>query len=202
MSRPIVMGGQVASGSRAPRGARAPGDRWLATVAGAVAALSIVLCTEGCGHSCTLVGCQDGYAISFKTADGSWEPGDYVIDVEIDGKVEHCTYSWDGSVSPQGWAQVAPTCTGQLSAWFRSDASTSTTTGAGMYSSVATPIPGQFVQGLQFSGTPKLVAVTILKDGALLAERSFTPQYQAYYPNGEGCDEAPCMVASDDWVLP
>ncbi|AUX40937.1 hypothetical protein SOCE26_023390 [Sorangium cellulosum] len=177
-------------------------DSCTRNAAALLAGLAMIAATSGCieGKACTAMACLDGFHITTATADKSWAPGDYALEITVDGEVVSCAYSWTGT-SPPGQL-VSAQCSSRAVSVEVHPVTTCTETRRGdAVSQSCVPVPGQFTQGISISGTPARVDVTERRDGAVLGERSFTPGYRTWYPNGEGCEPG-CRVDEQEWELP
>ncbi|XYH95022.1 hypothetical protein ACMHYB_45555 [Sorangium sp. So ce1128] len=173
------------------------------TTAALAAGFAMAAAMPGCimnPKECTEIGCSDGFSITAATADKSWAAGDYTLELAVDGDKVSCAYSWTNTPTVGGgglFVQCSPTVAVSIDA-----VTTCTDTRRGnSVSRSCTPVPGQFTQLLTIRGTPARVDVVARRDGALLGERSFTPEYRTSYPNGEGCEPA-CRGDAQDWELP
>ncbi|MGK3959436.1 hypothetical protein WMF01_02550 [Sorangium sp. So ce1667] len=166
-----------------------------------VAGLATIAAAYGClPLDCTEVGCDDSFSIITTTADKSWAAGEYALELSVDGDEVSCSYTWTNTPLPGGggmFVQCSPTVMVSIDTFGRC---TELSDGDSVSQS-CTPIPGQFAQGITVQGTPARVDVVVRRDGELIAERSFTPEYQASYPNGEECGPE-CRGDAQDWELP
>lgn len=119
---------------------------------------------------CTQIGCLDGFRIAIEPESGL-AAGAYVFAIEIDGEVTTC----------QGSLPLGP-CGLDPSVICSSDAVTVGESGCAM-------APGDQGFGeLLFQGHPKRVKVTIQRDGEVLSDEEFAPQYRHLQPNGPACE--------------
>jgi hypothetical protein len=132
----------------------------------------------GCG--CTEVGCQDGLTIDLKSASGAWAPGSYVFAVDADGTKSTCTVDLPFVKDPD--------CTHP----------------ALMHVTFTAPDPVAantvIAQVFNFV-TAAHVYLTISRDGAVIAEKDYTPTYTINEPNGPTCGPT-CHVAQDTLAVP
>jgi len=169
-----------------PRGAVGPASLFTAT-------LLAVLLFSSCGPDssdaepepdlyCTEMPCSDQFQLSIVSASGTFESGWLGILILADGEAEQdCEIRI--SDDPSECLGVQPcvkesTCSAVYAVW-------------------ADP------QSLIFDvgGTPDVVAVEVKLDDSLVAERSFSPEYAVFRPNGDLCPPA-CMVDDDEFLLP
>lgn len=166
-----------------------------------VAGLAAVAVASGCVmKQCTEIGCSDSFSIVAATADKRWAAGEYALALSVDGDEVSCAYTWSTTPPANGgtlFVQCGPTVTLSV----EPETECKETTRGDAVSQSCTPIPGQFRQRLTVQGTPARVDVVLRRDGGVVGERSFTPQYQTYHPNGEGCGPA-CRGATQDWAIP
>ncbi|KYF78657.1 hypothetical protein BE17_08245 [Sorangium cellulosum] len=149
---------------------------------------------------CSEVGCDDSFSIITTTADKSWAAGEYALELSVDGEQVSCSYTWTNMPQTGGggmFVACSPTVTVSIDTFRRC---TETSDGDSVSQS-CTPIPGQLAQGIKIQGTPARVDVVVRRDGAVVGERSFTPEYQSSYPNGEACGPE-CRGDAQDWKLP
>ncbi|EYF06739.1 Hypothetical protein CAP_1436 [Chondromyces apiculatus DSM 436] len=138
----------------------------------ALAALAaLALTTLGCETTeCTEMGCVSSFAVTFAHA-GAWEAGSYRVTVTVDGG-----------------APVACTVTLPLDC----NAPSPCPNGTPFYISTegCALDPAQHVLGgVDFWGvTPASVAVSVHREGVLLGEGSYSPNYTTSQPNGPDCE--------------
>ncbi|AUX20343.1 hypothetical protein SOCEGT47_008110 [Sorangium cellulosum] len=166
-----------------------------------VAGLAVTAAASGCAtKQCTEMGCVNSFSILTGTADKSWPAGEYTLELTVDGDAVSCAYRWTNTPQPGGggvFVQCSPTVMVSVN-----PVTTCTETrDSDSVSQSCTPVPGQFTQGIAIHGTPARVDVVARRDGAVLGERSFTPEYKTSYPNGEGCPPA-CRGDAQRWELP
>jgi hypothetical protein len=175
-----------------------PRARKATALAGGLATIAVV---SGCvTKECTEIGCADGFSIAAATADKSWAAGEYALELSVDGNAVSCAYSWTNTPQAGGggmFVQCSPTVT----VWIEPVTRCMETSHGDAVSQSCTPISGQFTQRVTIDGTPDRVDVVVRRDGAVLGERSFTPEYKTSYPNGEGCGPA-CRGDAQEWELP
>lgn len=124
-----------------------------------IAFLSVVL--HGCGLSCTQMRSPSVAEIGIE---GDQPPGLYELEVQGSGETEMCVL-----VLPSAEGDVV-SCTDYASVVLAED-------GGRVEALVLTEFaPGSFV-------------VEVLRDGELVAEASFVPDYEVDEPNGKGCGE-------------
>lgn len=165
-----------------------------------VAGLAVAATMSGCVRKqCTEMGCVDSFSITTATADKSWAAGEYALELTVDGAVVPCAYTWTNTPQAGGggvFVQCSPTVTVSVN-----PVTTCTEARDGdAVSQSCTPVPGQFTQAITIHGTPARVDVVVRRDGTVVGERSFTPAYQTWYPNGEDCEPA-CQGDTQDWEL-
>ena len=119
-------------------------------------------------------GCADQASIIVRRADGATPPMGVVMDV--DGRRVTC------QVPPRGAGGVI--CDDN-----RVQVQHREVTG------------GRFEQVINFPGTPKRIAVTLMADNTVVAQRTFELVYMEIRPNGEHCEPV-CKQRSETWELP
>ncbi|WP_438035572.1 hypothetical protein [Sorangium sp. So ce204] len=173
------------------------------TTAALAAGFAVASAMPGCimnQKQCTEMACSDTFTITAATANKSWAAGEYTLELAVDGNAVSCAYSWTNTPNVGGsgvFVQCSPTVSVSVNAV---EICTETRRGGGVSQSCV-PAPGQFTQQLAIRGTPARVDVVVRRDGALLGERSFTPAYRTWYPNGEDCGPG-CRQDAQDWALP
>lgn len=139
-------------------------------------------CTVGAPQSpagCTEIGCVSGFRVTLSAS--SWKAGKYDVVVVADG--------------------VTTTCSASLPL---TSTSTADCTGPGVQlglSGSMLPAAQQSLSEIALTATPKSVKITVSRDGAELATKSFTPAYTTARPNGPDCEPV-CTSASDTLALP
>ncbi|WP_437753566.1 hypothetical protein [Sorangium sp. So ce1389] len=166
-----------------------------------VTGLATIAAAYGClPLNCTEVGCDDSFSIITTTADKSWAEGEYALELSVDGDEVSCSYTWTNTPQAGGggmFVQCSPSIIVSINTFMQC---TETSDGDSVSQS-CTPIPGKLAQGIKIQGTPARVDVVVRRDGAVVGERSFTPEYQTSYPNGEACGPE-CRGDAQDWELP
>jgi hypothetical protein len=127
--------------------------------------LSAPTVMAGCsiGHTCTLVGCSDGFSVSIVRKDGStFAAGTYSVDLTTDGVVNHvsCTIRGGYDSSCDGGTTVE-----------------------------AVSGPGGVVElQVNLAGTPSDVGLSLTVPDGHVATGEWRPTYQTIQPNGPTCD--------------
>lgn len=134
--------------------------------------------------ACTTLGCINGLQISLEKAT-AWAPGKYSFVFDLDG--------------------TAVTCKGELPLKNCEAGPSLTCDPAGKVqigeSGCALAPEAQGFADIQIGGSPRAVAITVLKDDQPLQEVKLTPTYAESRPNGEGCEPV-CNGASERVALP
>ncbi len=128
---------------------------------------------EAAGCGCTEVGCTDLFHVAFNKVSTVWEPGSYVVSINVDGVKDTCTFAIP--------VVAAPVCTSNLRM---------------ALNLIPISDPSNEIRGLEsvlVFGTPSLVQVTVARDGVNLGTNVFLPNYREDQPNGELC-EPTCHV--------
>lgn len=137
----------------------------------------LVLALVGCPtvvDGCTEIGCADGFTVQLQPELST--PGAIEVEVALDGEVVTCatTLPLDGD-APGGCEDD------RVSLWL---------------SGSALPADQHRVTGLSVATTPTTIAITIRRDGEVVAQGEYTPAYETLQPNGEDCPPT-CTYASD-----
>jgi hypothetical protein len=127
-------------------------------VCAAVAACSATDCND--------MSCVDELVVEVQPASGAFQPGTYTLNLTADGKVFTCTVAATGDAP--GVGECTPS-DATLSGSLRCE-------GDG-----CRPESMQTTQVMQLAipGNPRSVTVRVERDGALLAEPTFSPRYEA-----------------------
>jgi len=143
-------------------------------------ALLIPACSDSSdpfeGKSCTELACLNGLQIDFQYR----EAGTYAVEVTVDGDKTTCNATLPLTAAPEPNEPCAA---------------------KGIYltrSGSALAAPEQFIGGLHLSSTTATsLQIKVTRDGTLLEERSFTPQYTVTPgPNGPDCEPKECRAAT------
>jgi hypothetical protein len=130
-------------------------NRWRRWVGGVAL---IALAGAGCEHSCTDIGCGSGVSATLTRESGSWEEGEYTLDLAIDGRDEQCVLQ------------------------LPDDAGRSASCGGGVRVELATTTMRVLV-----ADAPKALSITLSRDGGELLSDSPTLTYGESEPNGPDC---------------
>jgi hypothetical protein len=137
-------------------------ERWRLGVVGIVAfALNGTAC--GIGHSCTDIGCGSGVLATLTPQSGTWQEGQYTLDLTIDGRKQECTWRIP-SDSPTGYASC----------------------GAGVRVELTSNVD-DFALRVLVGSTPKALGLSLSRDGTVILAESPTLTYQESHPNGPDC---------------
>jgi hypothetical protein len=133
-------------------------------------------------HSCTEMGCTDGYQVDFRSASSSWAAGTYHIGIVADGQSITCAATLPfESQSPPHDCSSPDVMLG--------------------VSGTALPAAQHALTGLVFSTHPANVTITISLDGKPFASAALAPAYATSRPNGPDCEPV-CTSASDVVPVP
>jgi hypothetical protein len=137
------------------------------------------------GMACTTIGCVDGFAVEF-TPNAGWPAGDYEFALVLDGDTTTCT----GALPLPACGTSALTCTPASDRIMISE------------SGCALAADAHGFAGFQINPpNPTAVNLTISRDGSVLVEQSWNPEYQTSQPNGPGCAPT-CTSARDELTVP
>ncbi|HVH45491.1 MAG TPA: hypothetical protein VM925_24225 [Labilithrix sp.] len=151
----------------------------------AVIAASIGILAAACddleGKSCTEVACNQGIDVSFQYR----EAGTYAVEVTVDGEKTTCTATLPLGTEPDANDPCAA---------------------KGIYltrSGSKLPASEQSVGGLHITSvTVKSLQVRVTRDGDVLGEATYTPEYVVTPgPNGPDCEPKECRFVSYDLTL-
>ncbi len=143
----------------------------LLSVSGCTRAASEDAVSSPGGKVCTQIGCLDGFRIALEPA-GGMPAGAYTFAVEIDGALTTC----EGSL-PLAACEAGPSVT------CSSDAVAIGESGCAM-----DPASQSFSDVIfQAPNNPEAVKLTISRDGAVIGEGEFSPEYRRVQPNGPEC---------------
>ena len=155
------------------------------------------------GHGCTAIGCADGASLTFRSADGTWPDGSYVLMVTKAGTAHACALELPRDLPERGFVAEVP-CDPPLDfpgATLHQDSTCSERRTEDAIRQSCTPIPGQYTLDVGVSDTPAELRVSVTRDESVLLEQSVTLSYTESRPNGEGCEPV-CRRASAELVLP
>ncbi len=156
-------------------------------------ALACALLCVACGgdtepaRMCTEIGCQDGLVIGFRP-DAGWPAGDYRFEVRTDRYEVSCR----GSLP-------LPSCVEPGAAAEQRNVSCNVEGVVQVAESgCALPAEAHGFPELLFDPKhrPARVELRVTRDGQLVGEKNFAPQFQRLQPNGPDC-EPTCEFASE-----
>lgn len=133
---------------------------------------ALAVLAGGCSsisHSCTLLACNEGIEVKLSYRDA----GRYVFEVTVDGTKTTCTATLPSTTNG--------TCDHPDLVSFY------------LVGSPAPPLSGLTIH----AKTAQHVVIHATRDGALLADATFTPAYDVTTgPNGPDCDPSTCRLAT------
>jgi hypothetical protein len=133
--------------------------------------------------ACTEMGCVSGYHVTLDPGAG-WAPGRYTFDVTADGKHQRCT----GALPLTGdCGEPVLRCSGDDLAYIDE------------LNCGGDPADHAF-GSIGLHAMPCAVHVTVTRDGTVVAEQAFTPDYRWIEVNGPGCGPR-CLQDSDTLVI-
>lgn len=139
-------------------------DRWRLGVVGIAAfALNGTACGIDIGHSCTDIGCGSGVSARLTPQSGSWQEGQYTLDLTIDERKQECTWRIPND-PPTNYVS----CGGGVSVEIPSDADDS-------------------VLRVRVGSTPKALGLSLSRDGIVILAESPALTYEESHPNGPDC---------------
>ena len=170
--------------------------RPLATLSAlSLTALSLAASTSGCGSLdpsppsggpvCTSMACTDGLDVVLRLAAEDADVGTHRFELMVDGRAVQCELV----VATRG--DVVDGACGDgiaihLGARTRTVELPSPVPGSVMIGSE--PVPGEYEARIEIFGTPREVRVVHTAPGRTPFDRTATPIYGAFRPNGPGCD--------------
>ena len=135
---------------------------------------------------CTEIGCANGYTLFLEAPGTAFTAGNYSVTVTFDGELaDDCTVLISDNDVECGTTPciLQNTC--------------DTVDG------VDNQLKELQITTAKWEGAlPSTVVLSLARDGQGLAERTFEPDYEETYPNGEECDDEPCRTAEDRLTLP
>ena len=138
------------------------------------------------GAACTEMGCMNSYTLFLEAPGTAFTAGNYSVTVTFDGVVaDDCTVLISDNDAECGTTPciLQNTC--------------DTVDG------VDNQLKELQITTANWEGElPTTVVLSLARDGEGLAERTFEPSYEDFYPNGEECDDVPCQTAVDRLTLP
>lgn len=135
-------------------------NRWLGVVGLAAFALGGAAC--GIGHYCSDRGCDNrSITATLTPQSGTWQQGEYTLDLTMDGRKERCTFRIPSSVS-------------------------SLSCGAGVRVYFARNVD-DFALRLLSDLAPKALSLSLSLEGRSVLAESPTLTYEESYPNGPDC---------------
>jgi hypothetical protein len=141
--------------------------------------------------------------LRLRPVDGTWQPGAYVLTVAVDGTSHSCDLTLPADL-PMNGSSTQLTCAPKLGfqgATLNPEVTCVERRTGDSVSQSCSPIPDQFVLSVHIDGTPKVLSVTLMRDGIELSAETLTPAYVQSQPNGEGCGPV-CRQASVELALP
>jgi hypothetical protein len=155
--------------------------------------------TAGCFEHgvCTLIGCVDGLRIEITGADAALPAGMHTIRATTPAGTSSCTFTWPPESVANGWS-VSAQCQAGLSVLISQK---TVCTASDPTSSRCDPVPGQFQEAIQVSGTPASVELEERTGDTVLVSQTVTPTYRESRPNGPHCEPV-CRQAEAKLTLP
>lgn len=169
---------------------------WARSTAALLAALPVIAAPAGCSDSDCQDGCEDAFVLTVKTKDNTLPTGEYTLDVSLDGDEIHCAYSWTGEPdTSDGYSYVD--CNWRVLIVVHPTIECTETMEGSSAGYTCNQVPGLFTRVVTIKGTPRHVDVTERRDGVLVGERSFTPQYETH---DDPCGGS-CTGDGQEWLL-
>ncbi|WP_437585588.1 hypothetical protein [Sorangium sp. So ce1000] len=169
---------------------------WARSTAALLATLPVIAAPLGCSDNDCTDGCEDAFVLTVKTKDNTLPRGEYTLDVSLDGDEIHCAYSRTGEPeTDSGYSYID--CDWRVSIVVHPTIECTQAMEGSSTSTSCNEVPGLFTRVVTFRGTPRRVDVTERRDGVLLGERSFAPQYETH---DDSCGGS-CTGDSQEWTL-
>ncbi len=144
----------------------------------------VVMSASGCdalSKGCTLIGCQDSFGATVRSADGSFPSGAHRVEVLADGTSLTCTFVYPST------SASSQLCDANLSVMVWPETTCTDTMMDGAVSHSCEPIPGKFYESIALPGTPGQVHVWQYVDDTAVLDAALAPSYQEFAPNGREC---------------
>ncbi len=130
--------------------------------------LAVAALAMGCEtietKACTLIGCESGLTVALQAA--TWPSGSWRVEAKVGDETRSCTVTIP--LPSDGQA----VCAGALRLG---------TSGSALVAAQ------QSLSSVHLPDTPTAVTLTVLRDGSVLASKTFSPSYTSSEPNGPGC---------------
>jgi len=161
----------------------------------------LTLGLQACRLGCTDMGCSDQLSGVITTPTGAWPAGSYVITIATEDGSHTCSMNLPADLPGTNSDTYLP-CDPELD-YFRAPILTQIVecTEVSPTTVSCAPVPGQYEVRWGIEGTPGTVAIRVERDGVVLADEDFSPDYEESRPNGKGCGPV-CHTATADVVLP
>jgi len=144
------------------------GRKWL------IVALSSLFVACDVGDDCSPIECQSGLWVRAAPS-GSWQAGDYSLDVTYDGETASCTFELPYEI-PTATRSVIVDCGDSVRVVFNATSSCTDCS-----------IDDPFEMDLFLSSLPETLAVRLERDGEVALEDERDVEYEKIYPRGEEC---------------
>ena len=136
-------------------------------------------------QNCTLMGCTDSFTLMLESSSGPLVAANYGFQITFDGTlVDDCVVLIsDDAECGGGTCIVQNTCA--------------------LVDAVDLEMTALQLSTLMWEGgVPESVGVSLSRDGEGILERTLTPNYTEFFPNGEECDASGCLSAEDTLSIP
>lgn len=158
----------------------------------------------GCssGGSCADA-CVPEFGLTVNPTSGTWTPGTYAFDLQLDGQPAACTIAvaaFPSGLLPAGGVNGSCSGTTVELSFLQNVTCTTTQSGTGPYAAISmacAPIAGQFYVKMTIYGTPDEVDLAISRDGTTLAPTAALHPSYTLTPDcgGAGCPNAKATVS-------
>lgn len=130
---------------------------------------------DGGSSGCGMLACEDRLRISLVAAAGVFDGGAYTLAWAVDGVEDGCGFVLSGD---------ATACDGDPPCTLEGDCNAEFGLAALPHFVLVDVVPA-----------PQQFSLAVLRDGSVIAQTSFAPQYDIVYPNGPDCPGS-CRVAA------
>lgn|SRR5690348_4162847 len=161
----------------------------------------LTLGLQACRLGCTDMGCSDQLSGVITTPTGAWPAGSYVITITTERASHTCTLNLPEDYPDEG-TDTYLACEPALANWrapvFQQEVQCTEVSPTTLS---CVPIPDQYAVHWGIEGTPEAVTIQVERDGVVLADEDFSPEYEKFRPNGDGCSPV-CRQAEVTVELP
>jgi hypothetical protein len=147
------------------------------------------------------MGCFDGATVTVHSPEGTWQPGNYKLEITTAGQAHSCQITLPDDAPTQPGASASLACVPTFDAGLVPETECTQSSDGEVVSQSCTPIAGQYFFSVALSGTPPDVDVRLARDASELLHESRALEYKDFSPNGVECGPT-CRVATLELVVP